>query len=37
VLSLLLSPLLHPERVPGSYFFCGYLSDEAWRYRTDEG
>jgi hypothetical protein len=18
-------------------FFCGYLSDEAWRYRTDEG
>jgi hypothetical protein len=29
------------RREPGTEeiggFFCGYLSDEAWRYRTDEG
>ena len=24
-----------PEEVGG--FFCGYLSGEAWRYRTDNG
>jgi len=26
---------LGTEEIGG--FFCGYLSDEAWRYRTDEG
>ena len=29
------------RREPGTEeiggFFCGYLSDEAWRYRSDEG
>ena len=27
----------HPETEEGEGFFCGYLTDEAWHYRTDDG